>query len=118
MSAPKKSWDEEETSENLPELVGPFDLPQLTPEQLKEREKLQKARARIDHHLAIRDGLKPPNIKTSNPKNGSAAAWIDTLCPNGEWRLKSAKAIWRDIKARDYEGPSYTAIARELRNRR
>ena len=53
-----KNLPDGETSENLPPFVGPYDLPKgpydllkLTPEQLKEREALQKARKRIDAHL-------------------------------------------------------------------
>jgi hypothetical protein len=41
-----------ETSENLPPHIGPYDPPELTPEQLKEREELQRASDRIDRYLA------------------------------------------------------------------
>jgi hypothetical protein len=39
------------SSENLPPFIGPYDPPELTPEQLREREELQKARRRFDAHL-------------------------------------------------------------------
>jgi len=110
-------------------LMG-LDLDELTPEQRAEwdrqtaegkrlRELHERFAKKMAHRTAVRDGLLPPPwMKPSNPKPGSAAAWIDTVCPNGEWRLKSAKAIWREIKACDPEGPSYRAVARELKMRR
>jgi hypothetical protein len=134
----KKQWHEEQTSENLPRLI-PADLERLSPEskealqrmlaRLKaskatakaERELLDPIRKKLDHLDAIRMGLIPsPWMKPgkSKPKPGSAANWIDALYPNGEWRLKSAKAIERDIKKLDPEGPSYRSVARELKTRR
>jgi hypothetical protein len=36
------------SSENLPPFIGPYDPPELTSEQLREREELERARRRLD----------------------------------------------------------------------
>jgi hypothetical protein len=83
-----------------------------------EAERQNKAGRTIDRALAVEMGLVRPPWMKGKPRPKSAAVWIDTLYPNGEWRLKSAKAIERDIKKLDPEGPSYRAVARELKSRR
>jgi hypothetical protein len=52
---------------------------------------------------------------------GSADAWIDHVCPNGEWRLMTAKDICkkiaREAKALGVKAPSYSAVAAALLKR-
>jgi hypothetical protein len=54
-------------------------------------------------------------------KPGSADAWIDHICPNGEWRLMTAKDIHKKIlpeaKALGVKAPSYSAVAAALLKR-
>jgi hypothetical protein len=58
---------------------------------------------------------------TTKSKPGSADAWIDHVCPNGEWRLMTAKDIHKKIlpeaKALGVKAPSYSAVAAALLNR-
>ena len=65
----------------------------------------------------------PSPAPQSGPKPGSAAAWIDELYPNSEWRLMTGKqvhyGIARDAKKRELKKwPSYRAVLLELKRRR
>jgi hypothetical protein len=55
-----KNLPDAPTSENLPERAGPYELPPLTPEQLREQQDSRKARKAIDRYIAIRDNQIPP----------------------------------------------------------
>jgi hypothetical protein len=68
------------------------------------------------------DAAQTSPVVTHDPKPGAAAAWIDALWPNGEWRLMSAKQVHKDIadeaeKRGLKKWPSYSAVATELRKR-
>ena len=107
-------------------IPAPPEIANLFPKGLKpERAKQNNA---ILKYLARRDlGPPPPpkRIGTSpgGPKPGSAKAWIDDLCPNGEWRFMTGKqvhdGIAREAEKRGHKKwPSYSAVLLELRNRR
>jgi hypothetical protein len=73
--------------------------------------------------LGPRPSPKPTPAPPSNPKPGSAAAWIDEVCPNGEWRLMTGKQVHGEIvreaeKRKPKKWPSYSAVMTELRKRR
>jgi hypothetical protein len=107
-----KNLPDGETSENLPPFVGPYDLPKglydllkLTPEQLKEREALQKARKRIDAHLgAPQRVVVVASLATSEPAKSVPArdardTW-DTKIGEGAGGVEQApaepKKAWRE----------------------
>ena len=97
-------------------------------EQAKQDDALLKYLARRDLGPSPppKRGAKPP----TGPKPGSAAAWIDEVCPNGERRLMSAKAVWAaiateiDDRNKNTKGPqikkkpSYSAVQKEIRQRK
>ena len=66
---------------------------------------------------------EPAPKRVDTPKPGSAAAWIDELYPNREWRLMTGKQVHDDIARTAKESgqkrwPSYSAAVLELRKRR
>jgi hypothetical protein len=68
------------------------------------------------------DAAQTSPAATHGPKPGTAAAWIDTLWPNDEWRLMSAKEMANDVadaaKKRGLKKwPRYGAVATERRKR-
>jgi hypothetical protein len=85
-------------------------------------------------YLARRDLGPPPSKRGAKPpggpKPGFAAAWIDEVCPNGEWRLMSAKTVEAaiateiDDRNKNTKGPrikkkpSYSAIQKEIKQRK
>jgi hypothetical protein len=66
-------------------------------EELEERENERRQERKTLLRVAGFSPLPSPAANKSKPssgsKPGSAAAWIDKLCPNGEWRLKTAKQL-------------------------
>jgi hypothetical protein len=62
-----------------------------------------------------------PQAREGQSKPGSADAWIDHVCPNGEWSLMTAKAIHNKIVAvaekLGVTAPSYSAVAAALQKR-
>jgi hypothetical protein len=100
----------------------------LKPKRAKQNNATLKYLARRDLGLPLppKRGAKPP----SGPKPGSAAAWIDEVCPNGEWRLMSAKAVEAaiameiDDRNKNTKGPrikkkpSYSAVQKEIKQRK
>jgi hypothetical protein len=61
--------------------------------------------------------------KTTTSKPGSAAAWVDELCPNGEWRTMTGKQLHQSIERKAKERklnkwPSLRAVQNELSRRR
>src|SRR5262249_14790396 len=81
-----------------------------------------EGRRQINRAIAIRDGFVAPPWMKPKAKPGSAAAWIDMICPR-DWRLMTAKQVHQKIeKEAERRGikkrPSYRDVARELKNRR
>jgi hypothetical protein len=58
------------SSESLPPLIGPYDPPELTPEQLREREELERARRRLDAHLGAPQRVVV--VSSANPEPAAA----------------------------------------------
>ena len=81
----------------------------LLPEPKKAKRRRRKRRRK----------QKPSEPEKAKP--GSADAWIDHVCPNGEWRLMTAKDIHKKIlpeaKALGVKAPSYSAVAAALLKR-
>ena len=117
-----KNLPDTETSENLPPFIGPYDLPKLTSEQLKEqlkeREALQKARKRIDAHLGAPQRVIVVALPaTSGPAKSAPAkdtrdTW-DTKIGQGGGGVQQAptepKKAWR-------ERPSEADIATAMKD--
>jgi hypothetical protein len=53
----------------------------------------------------------------SEPKPGSADAWIDML-HSTDWHLCKPKKVWQEASARDPNAPSYSSFLRAFRARR
>src|SRR5262249_31854166 len=68
------------------------------------------------------DKQPTPQAREGQPKTASAVTWIDYVCPNGEWRLMTAKAVHGKIvsKAKELkvQPRSYSAVADALRERK
>jgi hypothetical protein len=102
-----------------PETAKAFE--QLFPEGLKFERPGQISE--ITKYLARQDlGPRSPP-KPSGPKPGSAAAWIDAMWPDDEWRLMTGKHVHDDIvqeanRRGKRRRPSYSAVLLELRKRR
>ena len=76
----------------------------------------------VDEVKALLADKRPTTqVREGQSKPGSADAWIDHVCPNGEWRLMTAKDIHKKIlpeaKALGVKAPSYSAVAAALLKR-
>jgi hypothetical protein len=63
------------------------------------------------------------NSAFKKPKPGSAAAWIDELCPNDEWRTMTGKQLHQFIERKAKERklnkwPSLRGVQNELAERK
>jgi hypothetical protein len=116
-----------ETSENLPPFVGPYDLPKgpydllkLTPEQLKEREALQKARKRIDAHL----GAPQRVVVVASPATSGPAKSAPAKDARDTWDAKigergggEPKKAWRERPPEADIEAAMKAIAKDIAER-
>jgi hypothetical protein len=78
-------------------------------------------RRELDKHYPAAAAMPSESPSTTKSKPGSADAWIDHVCPNGEWRLMTAKDIHKKIlpeaKTLGVKAPSYSAVAAALLKR-
>ena len=78
-------------------------------------------RRELDKHYPATETVPSESPATTKSKPGSSDAWIDHVCPNGEWRLMTAKDIHKKIlpeaKALGVKAPSYSAVAAALLKR-
>ena len=78
-------------------------------------------RRELDKHYPAAETVPSESPSTTKSKPGSADAWIDHVCPNGEWRLMTAKDIHKKIvpeaKTLGVKTPSYSAVATALSRR-
>ena len=77
----------------------------------------------VDEVKALLADKRPTTqVREGHSKPGSADAWIDHVCPNGEWRLMTPKQIHEAIanyaEKRGWKKfPSYSAVAAALLKR-
>jgi hypothetical protein len=86
-----------------------------------ERSALVVHRRELDKHYPATETVPSESPSTTKSKPGSADAWIEHVCPNGEWRLMTAKDIHKKIrqeaKTLGVKAPYYSAVATALSRR-
>jgi hypothetical protein len=68
------------------------------------------------------EALSRTQLREDRSRPGSADAWIDHVCPDGEWRLMTVKGVHKKIeheakKLGVGKAPSYSAVAAALLKR-